>query len=184
MRRLFFTLFYWLARPPWDTNVTPPELVDLIEAQRLSPGRALDLGCGTGTNVIYLARHGWQAVGVDFVGRAIGEARRKARAAGVSAQFFQADVTRLDFLNPAFDLILDIGCLHGIPVGRRTAYRDGLTRLLRPGGIFLCYAFKPGGPMGGIAAAEMLDLFGEAFTRTKVEPGEENRSAWYTFRRK
>ncbi|TEU17501.1 MAG: methyltransferase domain-containing protein, partial [Anaerolineales bacterium] len=61
-----FDLRYLLGRPPWDTEVTPPEVVELIEGEGLSPGRALDLGCGTGTNCIYLVRHGWEVVGVDF----------------------------------------------------------------------------------------------------------------------
>ena len=50
MRRLLFSIWYWLRRPPWDTGVTPPELVRFVSAH--SPGRALDLGCGTGTNVV------------------------------------------------------------------------------------------------------------------------------------
>ena len=43
----------------------------------MEPGRALDLGCGTGTNAIWLAQHGWTAVGVDFSALAIESARRK-----------------------------------------------------------------------------------------------------------
>ena len=183
LRRLFFTFYYWFTRPPWDTNLTPPELVELIEKQKLPAGRALDLGCGTGTNVIYLAQHRWQAVGVDFVGKAISAAKRKARAVGVVADFFQADVTRLDFLAPSFDLALDIGCFHSLPVDRRPAYLAGLARLLYPGGLFLCYAFKPESPMGGISVDEMTSLFGESFKRIKVEHGEGIPSAWYTFER-
>lgn len=181
MRRIVFSLYYWLTNPPWDTNVTPPELVALVETQRLTPGRALDLGCGTGTNVIYLAQHDWQVVGVDFVGKAIRTAKRKARAAKVSAEFFQADVTRLDFLSPPFDFALDLGCFHGVPADRRAAYISGLARLVRPGGIFLSYAMKPEAPIRGLAVEEMLRLFGEEFTNVRIEHGEGVPSAWYTF---
>jgi ubiquinone/menaquinone biosynthesis C-methylase UbiE len=184
MRRLFFTLYYWFTRPPWDTHLTPPELVELVETQKLRPGRALDLGCGTGTNVIYLAKHGWEATGVDFVGKAIAAARRKALAAGVQARFFQGDVTRLDFLDPPFNLALDLGCLHSLPAADRPAYIAGLARLLSPGAIFLCYAFKPESPMSGIAVEAMLQLFGAAFENVKVEHGTGRPSAWYTFRRR
>ena len=184
MRRIFFTFYYHFTRPPWDTNVTPPELVQLIENQKLTSGRALDLGCGTGTNVIYLAQHGWQAVGVDYVGKPINTAKRKAKAAGVAAQFFQADVTRLDFLDPPFDFALDMGCFHSLEHDRRAEYISGLRRLLRPGALYLLYAFKPEARMGGIAVDEMMKLFGDGFANLKVEHGEGRPSAWYTFARK
>ncbi len=48
----FWDLMY-LTRPPWDTNQPLPALVALVESGHLPPGRALDLGCGTGTNAIY-----------------------------------------------------------------------------------------------------------------------------------
>ena len=184
MMRFFFTLAYWFRRPRWDTGITPPELVDLIETQKIPVGRTLDLGCGTGTNVIYLAQNGWQAVGVDYVGKAIETAKRKARAAQVDVQFYQGDVTRLDFLQPPFDLALDIGCFHSINANQRAAYIAGLRRLLRPGGIYLVYAFKPDAVMSGIAVEAMLELFRDGFENTKIEHGQGMPSTWYTFVRK
>jgi 2-polyprenyl-3-methyl-5-hydroxy-6-metoxy-1,4-benzoquinol methylase len=112
--RLHYALMYLLGQAPWDTNITPPEIVALVETEGLRAGRALDLGCGTGTNVIYLARHGWQVTGIDFVGGAIRQARRKARKAGVSEQvnFLTDSVARLGQLGlPTVDLAMDIGCL-------------------------------------------------------------------------
>src|SRR5438132_12861215 len=121
-------------RPPWDTGITPPEVERFVASH--APGRAIDLGCGTGTNAVYLARHGWSAAGVDFAGRAIAKARRRARDAGVSCTFVVGDVTRLDVAGP-FDLALDLGCLHSIPVSRRGGYAAGPARGVRPGGTYL-----------------------------------------------
>ena len=183
-RRLWFAFTYRFTKPRWDTGITPPEVVDLIEKQQLPAGRALDLGCGTGTNVLYLAQHSWKVIGVDFVGQAIDTAKRKAGHAHLAAEFFQGDVTQLDFLSPPFDFALDIGCFHSIPANRRPAYIAGLARLVRPGGIFLCYAFKPETPLGGLAVEEMQRLFGSDFESVKVEHGQGMPSAWYTFARK
>ena len=136
-RNWSFDLRYLLGRPPWDTEVTPPEVVELVEGEGLPPGRALDLGCGTGTNCIYLARHGWEVVGVDFSVLAVYQARRKARRAGVDCQFYRGDVTDLAFLADPFDLALDIGCLHSLPPEGGERYAAEVARLVRPGGLYL-----------------------------------------------
>src|SRR5436305_11263245 len=78
--RVFYQWRYFTGKTPWDTNVTPPEVVEWVEHEDAPRGRALDLGCGTGTNALYLAQHGFEVVGVDFVSRAIATARRKAQA--------------------------------------------------------------------------------------------------------
>ena len=76
---LFYRLAYRFGRPRWDTAEPRPELEGLLPGRR--PGRALDLGCGTGTDAIYLASQGWEVTGVDFVPEAIATARTRARAA-------------------------------------------------------------------------------------------------------
>ncbi|HSB03206.1 MAG TPA: class I SAM-dependent methyltransferase, partial [Anaerolineales bacterium] len=103
-RRLLF--HYWYFRqPPWDTGVSPPELLEFIEEHKRStprsgsvdkPGRVIDIGCGTGTNVVTLARAGWKVTGVDFAPRAIKLARQKVARAGVQADLSIQDATKLD----------------------------------------------------------------------------------------
>ena len=46
------------APPPWDTGTPDPMLVEMIESRAIAPGCTLEVGCGTGTNAIYLAQHG------------------------------------------------------------------------------------------------------------------------------
>ena len=95
-------------------------------------GTCLDLGCGTGTDAIYLAIHGWDITGVDAVPKALATARRDASAAGV-ARFVQGDVTRLHELGvgEGYALIVDFGCFHTLPEDRRPAYVAGVSRLPR-----------------------------------------------------
>jgi len=191
LRRLVYGLWYYF-HPPWDTGITPPEVVEAIEAPNgLPPGRALDLGCGTGTNSLYLARHGWQVVGVDFAGMAIRIARRKARQAGVTADFYVADVTRLDLLaiQPPFDLALDIGCFHSLTADARGRYLNGLRRLLRPGARWMLYAFGPrrrGATNLGITAEAVKSLSQPDFRLLRVEGGSDPSgpaAAWYWLER-
>ena len=145
-----FDFFYWLGQTPWDTNITPPEIVALIEGgdgvPRIPAGRAIDLGCGTGTNVIYLVRHGFAAVGVDFSAPAIERARNKAQAAQIKADFYKANL--LDTPNfPApglFDFAMDIGVMHGFDEAGRAQYAATLNRIVRPGGYHYTFGFKPG----------------------------------------
>ncbi len=182
MRRLLFSVWYWLpGKRRWDTGVSPPELERFVGSH--PPGRALDLGCGTGTNGVYLARHGWEAVGVDFAARAIAKARRRARDAGVSCTFLVGDVTRLAVAGP-FDLALDLGCLHSIPVGGRAGYAAGLGRVVRPGGTYLLYTFAPGGPAFGLTREDVRATFADAFDVMSVEEGKGRPSAWYTLVRR
>jgi cyclopropane fatty-acyl-phospholipid synthase-like methyltransferase len=179
MRKLFFSLFY-LRRPPWDTGITPPEVVTFVKEH--SPGRALDLGCGTGTNAIYLAQHGWQATGVDFVGRAVKQARLKARQAGVQADFHRADVTRLPGIRGPFDLVLDIGCFHSLTPQGKTAYLQNLERLLASTGTFLFYAFtdQQGNKNPGLNPADIKQIQQRFQQIGRTDGTDRGRpSAWF-----
>ncbi|MBK8020873.1 MAG: methyltransferase domain-containing protein [Chloroflexi bacterium] len=115
---------YSSGHTPWDTGITPPEIEQI--AAELPPGKALDLGCGTGTNVGYLLARGWQADGIDFVPQAVEIARDKL-AAFPPEQFsiLCYDVTRLDEcpdLRAPYNLAVDIGCGHGLPLESQAQY--------------------------------------------------------------
>ncbi len=138
MRRLFFALSYF-RRPRWDSGISPPELLAFLKDR--PAGRAIDLGCGTGTNVITLAKLGWQVMGVDFVPSAIAQARKKAKQAGVSADLQVDDVTRLEGMRRPFDFALDLGCFHGLGLAEKGDYLRRLDEILAPGGHWLVYGF-------------------------------------------
>ena len=187
LRRFFFTLMYFRRRTPWDTGISPPELMAHIASH--PAGRALDLGCGTGTNAITLARHGWQVAGVDFVGSAIRQAKRKARDAGAAVDFRQGDVTRLDGIRGPFDLALDIGCFHSLPTDGRKAYLDNLEHLLAPGGVFLLYTFVQAGDAPGDAGLTEAEIaaIGERFEPVERIDSTERGirpSAWISWRKR
>ena len=187
LERWVFKYLYWRGRLPWDTNTTPPEVLEFLSAA--PPGRALDLGCGTGTNVITLAQHGWRVTGVDFAPRAIRNARRKAARAGVEVDFRVGDVLDLGNLSGPFDYVLDIGCLHSLRRRDRARYAERVARLTHPGSHYMVYAWLPRlrrGKTRGLSPQDVTELFSSTFQVTRRVIGTERGagSAWYWLTRK
>lgn len=177
---------YEAGAVPWDDVLPPPEVVALVA--ELSAGRALDLGCGFGRASIYLAQQGWQVDGVDFVPQAVAEAQRRAAAVHVAEriQFHAASVAELGFLTKAYDLVLDVGCLHALSEAQQAGYATHLRRLLRQGGRYLLFArLQEEGVADGDGPRGMMEtavsaLFANGFTLERVEKSvtEMSDSAW------
>lgn len=161
--RLLWWLAYRFGFAAWDTGRPVPMVVEAVEGpNRMAPGRALDLGCGTGRNAVYLARHGWDVTGVDLVHHAVALARRNADAAGVSPRLLEGDVTRLEDLGVGcgFDLLVDAGCYHAVPMDRRDAYAAGVTAVAAPGARLLMFGVgRAPVPGAGVTKEELRHRF-------------------------
>lgn len=187
--RLQYELRYLLGNTPWDTNTSPPELLEFL--QREPPGRAIDVGCGTGTNVLTMAEYGWQATGVDLSQRAIWAARRKARRSGHSVKLIRGSATCLTELSGVrgpYDLALDLGCMHALQPPDQEAYLTELAELLHSGATALLYCFLDSSDPDDRpwpSEQRVRQLFKPAFELTKVEHGSfgDRDSAWFTWRR-
>ncbi|WP_333894224.1 class I SAM-dependent methyltransferase [Mycolicibacterium gadium] len=143
--RVVYWLAYRLGLAVWRRPTPPADLVALVEGPSALPaGRALDLGCGTGTDAIYLATHGWDVTGVDVVPKALATARGDATAAGVAPRFVEGDVTRLHDLGvgDGYALIVDFGCFHTLPEDRRPGYVAGVSEAAAAGATLLLYGFR------------------------------------------
>jgi SAM-dependent methyltransferase len=176
--RAGYSLLYRLGLKPWELDATPHQLIEA--AERLVPGRALELGCGTGREAVELARRGWDVTGLDYVARAVEEAGRRAAAAAVQVRFLVADVTALADLELGgpFDLVYDNKCFHGLPRDSRRGYAEGIARVCRPAACYLLFALPPHtlrralGLPGGIAAPEVTELFRPWFQIVRSERGK------------
>ena len=121
----------------WHLSAPSPELAAAKASGWLGqPGAAVDIGCGLGTEIAYLAANGWHAVGIDLSPAALGQARSTHR----DVPFIQADVLRLPFADGSFHLALDRGCFHYLNPGQWAAYAADAWRVLRPGGRLLLRA--------------------------------------------
>lgn len=165
-KQTLFRLFYRFGFTPWDGHPIAQNLQDLVHI--LPAGKALDLGCGTGDASIYLAQNGWTVTGVDYIEQPLEAARSKATAAKASADFVQADVTRLsqEGLGQHFNLIVDNGCLHNMSDGDRDVYVREVSAVAAPDARLLIVAFLPGGRFGvrGVQSAEMERRFAPGWT--------------------
>ena len=134
-----FSMIYSKARKaedlPWHIDGPPRILTRAVENKK-TKGRVLDLGCGAGGHAIFLAGAGFEVTGIDFMPKAIELARNGATQSGVSVDWVQADVLAWQPSAP-FDLILDAGCLHHIPVSRMPLYKKRVLSWLNPGGDFV-----------------------------------------------
>jgi SAM-dependent methyltransferase len=182
----------------WDKG-TGPELVELVESGRitsesLAPARAIDLGCGTGANVLFLAEQGFQGLGVDFSPVAVTKARQAAEARGLAdrARFVVGDLTapNIDGLDGLYDLVIVYNTLQDLVGSARVHLADTVRRLTRPGSLVLLWCWYKAleelpfislrGPSRllplVVAPGEEEDLFGEAFDIERLprpEPGTD-----------
>lgn len=97
---------------PWEIDRPDYNLIEVVNSRPIVPGRALDAGCGTGDNTIWLASKGFTATGCDISQLAIGRALEKAAAARVTCDFLVRDFLKDEIEGAPFDFLFDRGCFH------------------------------------------------------------------------
>lgn len=178
MRSLFASRFFYDAMyrvgAPWEGSARP-ELVHLVESGRLQPCRAIDLGCGSGANAIFLADHGFDVVGVDFSPVAIRKANRTLdgpRTLSGRARFVGGDLTAssLGEAEGQFDLLVDYGTLDDLSGEARDAMVRTIHRISRAGSRFLLWCF-----FGTQAELPRISFTGPSRLTPIIAPGEVER---------
>jgi SAM-dependent methyltransferase len=153
--------------PPWDIGQPQPAFARLAERGLLG-GRVLDAGCGTGEHTLLAAAHGAQAVGVDVSPRAIGQAREKAAARGLTARFEVGDARDLGALGLTFGTVIDSGLFHVFDDPDRARYVTSLAAALEPGGTcyLMCFSDRQPGDFGPrrVSRDELTAAFRDGWT--------------------
>lgn len=142
----------------WHRSEPSPELIAAEAAGLIGEhGVVVDLGCGLGTEVGYLASKGWRGLGVDLSGAALTRARTGEHA----ASFARADVTSLPLAAGSVDLLIDRGCFHYLGAGGRVAYAREAGRVLRARGrLFLRMCLNSAGKPNGLGEHTIRETFG------------------------
>ncbi|MCR4317486.1 MAG: class I SAM-dependent methyltransferase [Planctomycetes bacterium] len=124
---------------PWDSGAASSLLILTIEKLRLRGLRVLEIGCGTGTNAIWLAKNGFEVVACDLSRKAIEMAKEKAqreRAEGIS--FLACNI--LDTApceDDGVDFVFDRGCFHSIPDVEKHVFVERVANALHEKGLWL-----------------------------------------------
>lgn len=181
MAKIKYNLRY-LGNPKWDRGISPPELLNYIKKSKL--GHALDLGCGTGTNLITLGKNGWNVKGIDFACLAVHKARKRLRDAGIVSEVYCRSVVKIDFIATKFDLVLDIGCFHGLNDKEKQKYIQNLDHLLKSNGTLMIYGFLSQQEFkSGISEAHINVIREKLKLANRTDGYDDNgrRSTWLLF---
>jgi methyl halide transferase len=126
---------------PWDIKRPDSNLVAAIKNFNIKPCKALDIGCGTGDNVIWLYQQGFDVTGIDIAKTAIEQALKKIKKANVSAQFYTLDFLTEKVPGKPFSFVFDRGCFHTFETDEeRSTYAMNVYRLLDEKGLWLTLA--------------------------------------------
>jgi SAM-dependent methyltransferase len=147
----------------WDLGGATPTFKSLAASGRFKPGRMIVPGAGRGHDAREFARHGFQVTAVDFSPYVIGEMKRLAEPQA-PVEVLQHDLFALPReLDGSFNYVLEYTCFCAIDPKRRGEYADLITRLLKPGGVYIDLAFpldgRAGGPPFAVSDSELLKLY-------------------------
>jgi ubiquinone/menaquinone biosynthesis C-methylase UbiE len=150
----------------------PDELVRFIartfpDVEKREGLRALEVGCGPGANLWYLAREGFAIAGIDGSANAIGLARKRLRAEALDTALAQADLkvgnfAKLPWPDAEFDVVVDIEAIYANPMPVIRSAIAEVKRVLKPSGWFFAKMFGP--KTTGAASGKKLEV------RTTVTP--------------
>lgn len=148
---------------PWDTDEPEPLLVELIRSGAVAPGRALDIGSGTGTHALWLAAQGFDVTGVDISPRAVELAQAKAAGGPGRCRFVALDFLADEIPPGPYDFVFDRGCFHVFDEpSDRARFAERVAAALRPGGQWLSIMGSTEGPPrdGGPPRRSARDIAG------------------------
>ena len=136
-----FILKYEEGNTPWELNEPDSNLMNVVTDHPVSPGRALEIGCGIGFDCMWLAGQGFEVTGTDISPLAIKQAEQNALQSGLKCSFIKADFVDLKVgqLLPGapFDFMYDRGCFHVFEPEERDRFARNAAAHLGRDGLWL-----------------------------------------------
>jgi SAM-dependent methyltransferase len=179
---------------PWDPGVHDGHLPDIVSAQGITPCRAIDIGCGTGKSLVWLAEQGFTCTGIEIAPTALRMARELAAKRGVECEWrygsFPDDFRDGAIMDGSYDLAIDRGVFHlHTSKTEQQRFVEGVARILIPNGLWysLLASSSKGNGFGGPprwSRREVTSAVEGDFEIVRMEesvftPGEEgSMAAW------
>jgi methyl halide transferase len=159
----FWEEIYRGGRAGWDLGGPTPALRRLAASGEFAPGRMIVLCAGRGHDAREFARHGFQVTAVEFAQDPVRDMQVRADPQAL-VEIVKTDMFTLPHtLDGAFDYVLEYTCFCAISPARRPDYVELVTRLLRPGGIYIDLAVPiddhAGGPPFAVAVPDIVERF-------------------------
>jgi len=133
-----FDEYYRAGDTPWDVGKPDFNLIQVVTTASIKPCQALEIGCGTGDNAIWLAQQKFDVLAFDSSEAAIEKAKEKALEAGVRCSFRVADILKSGFPEAPFGFAFDRGCFHALGSAKdRKRFAQQVHRHLGENGLWL-----------------------------------------------
>ena len=138
---------YASGQLPWDTGQPEPLLVEFVTSDAVTPGSALEIGAGTGTNSIWMAERSFDVLGVDVAPLAVERAQAKMEGRALRCRFAAWDFLAAPPPGGPFQFVFDRGCFHVFDEpGEREQFATQVAAILEPGGLWLSLIGSTEGP--------------------------------------
>ncbi len=183
---------------PWDTGIPAPELVEYFDSLNSPPKRVVEIGCGTGTNAIWMAQQGSKVIAIDISSTAIDVAQAKGKASNVDVDFRVLDILEKSPVTKAsVDFVFDRGVYHVMLPEQRQLFINRIAEVLDKNGYWLCLTGNAdevrdpeteGPPQ--LKASDLVDNIEEKFELHQLErasfilPNGKSHLAWKALFRK
>ncbi|MEA3547394.1 MAG: class I SAM-dependent methyltransferase [Thermodesulfobacteriota bacterium] len=131
---------YKSGNTPWEIHRADHNLISIVRNTPVQPCKALDIGCGSGDNVIWLQQQKFEAVGVDSTEIAINQARKKAQKSKADCLFYELDFFSSHLPGLPYDFAFDRGCFHHFRDDKLSQFAEKVAAILKIGGLWLTLA--------------------------------------------
>jgi SAM-dependent methyltransferase len=129
---------YKTGDTPWDIGKPDFNLIEIVTKTPIKSCKALDIGCGTGDNSIWLAQNHFQVTGTDISEIAIKKAKEKASKNDVKCTFLVVDFFKSRIEGASFGFIFDRGCFHTFDSDEeRKTFAKNVAACLEKNGLWL-----------------------------------------------